>query len=278
MSQFLFNAAIKGFIEGFTEFLPISSTGHLVLFRQFFPLTNDPARVQELDNVFDIVIQLPAILAIVILYWKRLWGSASTVFEHQESRRFWMNVVAAFLPAAFFGFAFKDHLDLLMRPDVVAAALVIGGIILLLIERIVKAEFVERAEQVTFKQSLSIGFFQCLSMIPGTSRSGATIVGGRVLGLNRTAAAEFSFFLALPTMLGAFTLKALKEYPRIQWASDGPVLLVGSVASFLTAWVVVALFIRFLKQNSLSIFGWYRIILGALILFFLRFGNLQPGL
>ncbi|OFZ54601.1 MAG: hypothetical protein A2428_08700 [Bdellovibrionales bacterium RIFOXYC1_FULL_54_43] len=278
MSQYLFNAAIKGFIEGFTEFLPISSTGHLVLFRQFFPLTSDPARVQELDNVFDIIIQLPAILAIVILYWKRLWGSASTVFEHQESRRFWMNVIAAFLPAAVFGFAFKDHLDLLMRPDIVAAALVIGGIVLLLIERIVKAEFVERAEQVTFRQSLSIGFFQCLSMIPGTSRSGATIVGGRVLGLNRTAAAEFSFFLALPTMLGAFTLKALKEYPRIQWASDGPVLLVGSVASFLTAWVVVALFIRFLKQNSLSIFGWYRIILGALILFFLRFGNLQPGL
>ncbi|HAR43003.1 MAG TPA: hypothetical protein DCS07_10310 [Bdellovibrionales bacterium] len=268
MISYEWNAAIKGVIEGFTEFLPISSTGHLVLVRDFFPLTGDPARVQELDNLFDVVIQLPAVLAIVILFWRRLWKSTAGILSSDEARNFWISVIAAFIPAAIIGFAVKDKLDLLMQPQIVALALVIGGVVILAIERWGFSGAIARAEDVPLAKALSIGFFQCLSIIPGTSRSGATIIGGRVFGLNRTAAAEFSFFLALPTMIGAFTLKIVKEFHHIVWATDGPILLIGSVTSFVSAWIVVSLFIRFIQKYSLSVFGWYRIALGTLILVF----------
>ncbi|OFZ20665.1 MAG: undecaprenyl-diphosphatase [Bdellovibrionales bacterium GWB1_55_8] len=268
MSEYWLNAAIKGIIEGVTEFLPVSSTGHLVLVRDLFPLTADPARAAQLDNLFDIVIQLPAILAIVLLYWKRLYGSAMGVLDRAEARNFWISVLAAFLPAAAIGFALKDYLDFLMRTDVVALALIIGGVILLVIERGTGLNRTSRAEEVTPFQAVKIGFFQCLAMIPGTSRSGATIIGGRLTGLSRTAAAEFSFFLALPTMAGAFTLKMAKELPHLNWAADGVILAIGSVSAFLSAWAVVGLFIRFLQRYSLSVFGWYRIVLGVLVLWF----------
>jgi len=262
------NAAIKGVIEGFTEFLPISSTGHLVLVRDLFPLTSDPARVQELDNLFDVVIQLPAILAIVILFWRRLLNSTMGVLSSGEARNFWISVISAFIPAAIIGFALSDKIDLLMQPQIVAYALLIGGVVILAIERWGVAGAIARAEEVPVAKALRIGLFQCLSIIPGTSRSGATIIGGRFFGLNRIAAAEFSFFLALPTMLGAFTLKFTKDFHHIVWSTDGPILLIGSISSFLTAWVVVALFIKYIQKYSLSVFGWYRIILGTLILFF----------
>lgn len=268
MSIYWLNAAIKGVVEGVTEFLPVSSTGHLVLIRDLFPLTADASRAAQLDNLFDIVIQLPAILAVVLLYWKRLYGSAVGVFERHDARNFWISVIVAFLPAAAVGFALKDYLDLLMRTDVVAIALIVGGILLIAIERSKGFDRISRAEEVTPLQAAKIGIFQCLAMIPGTSRSGATIIGGRLNGLNRTAAAEFSFFLALPTMVGAFTLKISKALPHIDWHTDGAILAIGSLSAFLSAWAVVGLFIKFLQRYSLGVFGWYRIILGALVLIY----------
>lgn len=262
----LFNAAVKGMIEGITEFLPISSTGHLILMRQYFPLTTDPSRLETLDNLFDIVIQLPAIFAVLILFRKNLWNHSRQIFHSLSAQRFWRNVILAFLPAAFLGVLLRNQLDYLMKPAIVAAALILGGIIIIGVERLQKIPLEIEIHQMSARMALKIGFIQCLSMIPGTSRSGATIIGGRLLGLSRNTAAEFSFYLAIPTMIGAFALKFLKEWGNIHWSSDGGILLIGSLSSFLTAWAVVSLFIRFIQKYSLEVFGWYRLVLGVLIL------------
>lgn len=265
----VFNAAVKGCLEGFTEFLPISSTGHLILVRHMFPLTasRDPAELARIDNLFDIVIQFPAVLAIVVLYRERLWKMARGVGEHPEARRFWGGLLLAFLPAAALGFLCHDLVEgVLMKPLPVAVALILGGAVLIGVDRLAGAGRIGRAEETPLGRAFGVGVCQCLALVPGVSRSGATIVGGRFLGLAREAAAEYSFFLALPTMGGAFAFKLAKELGNIHWASDGPVLLVGSLASFATAWAVVALFIRFLQKHSLAFFGWYRLALGALVL------------
>ncbi|HEY3321035.1 MAG TPA: undecaprenyl-diphosphate phosphatase [Planctomycetota bacterium] len=268
--EYLLNAAIKGVIEGVTEFLPISSTGHLILVRDFFPLTSDPARTEKLNDLFDIVIQFPAILAIVVLYRQRLWNSARTFFSRQESQHFWITLVLAFLPAAVIGLLVHKHIEeMLMFPKPVACALIVGGIALLLVEKIMGNGSTERAENVSTRTGIAIGFWQCLGMIPGTSRSGATIVGARAHNLTRSAAAEFSFFLALPTMLGAFAFKMF-EYRKLIQASDIPVLAVGSITSFVVAAIVVYWFIRFLQTNKSGLmwFGAYRIIVGLVVLYF----------
>jgi undecaprenyl-diphosphatase len=266
--NYLLNAAIKGIIEGFTEFLPISSTGHLVLVRDWLPIA-DPSHATRLDNLFDIVVQFPAVLAIFILYRRRLWDSIGSVPAREESRRFWSGIFLAFLPLAALGLVLKDKIEAhLMHPRPVAIALVVGGLILILIDRIKSTDRYDKAEDVPILTAFFVGIFQALALIPGTSRSGATIVGGRQCGLSRTAAAEFSFFLALPTMGAAFIYKFAKECKHIQWSSDGPVLAVGCITSFIVAWVVVALFIKYLQKHGLSIFGWYRIALGALVLIF----------
>ena len=278
MSNYFLNAAIKGVLEGLTEFLPVSSTGHLVLVRDFFPLTGSPLDVERLDDVFDIVIQFPAILAIVILYWKRLWTAVSTAPQRPESRRFLIAIVLAFIPAAIAGVLLHHHIEkYLMFKKPIAIAFIIGGIVLILIERMAKPGAVQRGEDVSLPTALAIGCFQCFGMIPGTSRSGATIVGGRLANLNRAAAAEFSFFLAIPTIFGAFVYKMGVEqiiHPgkasHINWDTDLSILLIGSVASFVSAWIVVALFIKFLQKHSLAWFGWYRIILGLLVLYLIR--------
>ena len=261
------NAIIKGFIEGFTEFLPISSTGHLVLVRQFFPLTADPSDAARVDKFFDIVVQFPAILAIAILYRQRLWTAACGVREKPEARRFWLGLFLAFLPAAAVGWCFHDQIkEKLFNPVVIAWALIAGGVVLLLADRKIGGERVARAEETPLGRAFVIGLCQCLALVPGTSRSGATIVGGRFLSLTREAAAEYSFFLALPTMGAACVYEFAKSLRDIQWATDGPVLLAGSLTSFVTAWVVVALFIRFLQKHGLGVFGYYRIVLGLLVL------------
>lgn len=280
MSNYVLNAVIKGVIEGFTEFLPVSSTAHLVLVRDIFPLM-DPAspaaETKRLNDLFDIVIQFPAILAIIILYWKRLWESVRTIPTLSSSRKFWINIIVAFLPAAIVGLLLHKKIEEHLMSNVpIAVAFIFGGIVLIFLERLAGNDTVTLAENVPLPTALKIGCFQCLGMIPGTSRSGATIVGGRVSDLNRSAAAEFSFFLALPTMFAAFIYKMFIERilhpdrtPAINWGSDGPILLAGGIASFITAWIVVALFIRFLQKYSLAVFGWYRIALGAIILIFL---------
>lgn len=267
---YILNAAIKGVLEGFTEFLPISSTGHLVLVRDLLPLTENAAQAKRLDDLFDIVIQFPAVLAIVILYRKRLTESVLGITKKKESKRFWTGLFVAFLPVAMLGMLCKDWIEkYLMFPKPIALALIAGGLILILIERSSLRESIASAESVPLSTALAIGVFQCLGMIPGTSRSGATIVGGRMLGLSRTAAAEYSFFLALPTMAGAFTYKFLKamRQQQIHWDTDGAVLLVGCATSFLTAWAVVSVFMRMIEsKHGLSMWGWYRIALGGLVL------------
>lgn len=261
-------AIANGVLEGVTEFLPISSTGHLILFREWLPvgLDADPAKRKIFEDTFDVVIQLPAILAIVALYAKRLWGEAVGVVRDERARRFWLGLVVAFLPAAVIGFFAHDAIETyLFRPMVVAAALLVGGIVIILVERRGLPGDEKPVDEIPLRTSLAIGLFQCLSMIPGTSRSAATIIGGRLFGLSRSAAAEYSFFLALPTMFAATGYQLLKRAGAIDWAGHGAILAVGCVASFASAYVVVAWFMRFLRTRTLAAFGWYRIALALAV-------------
>jgi undecaprenyl-diphosphatase len=267
--SYLLNAALKGVVEGFTEFLPISSTGHLILVDKWLPLTADPAAAEKLDNMFDLVIQFPAILAIVILFRKRLWDALGAARIRPEARRFWLGLALAFVPIGIAGLMLHREAEALRKPAVVAVALILGGVILAFFERLAMQPAVAKAESVPLATALSIGVCQCLALVPGVSRSGASIVSGRLMGLNRTAAAEFSFFLAIPTMGAACAYKLLKDYQDLDWHAHGAVLLLlaGSLTSFLTAWAVVALFLRLLeKRYGLSAWGWYRILLGLLVL------------
>jgi len=270
MAEYLVNAVIKGVVEGFTEFLPISSTAHLVLIDGYLPLTAHDEQVVALNTMFNIVVQFPAILAVLILFRKRLWESVRTIPSRAESRTMWLGLMLAFLPAAILGAKFKDVVEKkLHAPVPIAISLIVGGLVLLIIERAARTGSVSKAEDVPLRTAIGIGFFQCLALVPGTSRSGATIVGGRLCGLNRAAAAEFSFFLAIPTMFGAFTYKIVKDFNTIDWSAHWPVLLAGCVASFVTAWAVVALFMRLIEmRHSLAVWGWYRIVLGAVVLYY----------
>ncbi|MCY3022600.1 MAG: undecaprenyl-diphosphate phosphatase [Planctomycetota bacterium] len=259
---------MKGIIEGFTEFLPISSTGHLILVEKLLPLTANEHDAPRLNALFDLVIQFPAILAIVILFRKRLWGAACAARERPGMRRFWLGLAIGFVPIGIAGLLVHEQAERLREcAFVVPIALIAGGVILVLFERIAMQPAVGKAEDVPLATALSIGVCQCLALIPGISRSGAAIVSGRLMGLNRTAAAEFSFFLALPTMGAACGYKLLSEFKRVDWHADGPLLLVGSLTSFFTAWAVVALFMKLLeKRHGLSAWGWYRIVIGLLVL------------
>lgn len=271
----LISAFLKGILEGLTEFLPISSTGHLILVRDYLPLASGvpAADVKRIEDLFDIVVQFPAVLAIVLLYRRRLWDSVRGLREQPAARNFWFGLALAFLPAAMVGLAFHHQIEEhLFTPKVIACALIIGGVVLLWADRRSGGESVTKAEDTSLNRAFGIGLCQCLALIPGTSRSGATIIGARFLGLTREAAAEYSFFLALPTMFAAFVYKFAKAWSHIQWSSDGPLLLVGSIAAFATAWMVVAVFVRFIQKHTLSAFGWYRIALGLVVLYFIREG------
>lgn len=271
MLQYLVNAAIKGVIEGFTEFLPISSTAHLILVDRWLPLTADTAQQPALNNMFDIIIQFPAVLAIFVLYRRRLLASVHELPHRPEARNFWLGLLIAFLPAAIFGKLFKDMVERhLHAAQPIAVALLVGGLVLILVECSVRNSRIGKAEDVPLPSALLIGLFQCLALIPGVSRSGATIVGGRMLGLSRAAAAEFSFFLALPTMFGACVYKGFNDFHTINWIQHWPVLAAGCITSFVSAWAVVALFMRLINwKYSLTLWGVYRVIFGAAILLWL---------
>lgn len=268
MLQFYFNALIKGIIEGVTEFLPISSTGHLIIARDWFPLTADAAHAKELDDVFDVVIQFPAILAVVFLYRSRLWESMRTIPTQPRSRNFWLGLLIAFLPALVVGLLIHKQIDeKLMFPIPVAIALIVGGVILILADGRCGEGKYATAEDVPLATAFFIGVFQCFGMFPGTSRSGATIVGGRLMHLTRSASAEYSFFLAIPTMLGAFVFK-LYHYRHIIRSDDVVVFAIGSIVSFVVALLVVRWLIVYLRSHGLAAFGYYRIVLGALTLLY----------
>ena len=256
----LWKAVVLGLVEGATEFIPVSSTGHLIVVSDWLGL------VDERSKTFGIFIQLGAILAIVWLYRQRLTRTVVAAKDDPSSRRFLGNLLVAFLPAALVGFAIHDWIkDRLFNPTVVAVALILGGVLILLIERIAPRTRFNDPTRLPPRTALGIGLAQVLSLIPGTSRSGATIMGGYALGLSRTAATEFSFFLAIPTMLAATTYDLMKSLSALA-PTDFPMFAVGFLVSFLSALFVVRAFLAYVSHHSFAAFAWYRIAFGAALL------------
>jgi undecaprenyl-diphosphatase len=262
--ELLAKAALLGLIEGVTEFIPVSSTGHLILASHWLGETGEAAKT------FDIFIQLGAILAIVWLYRARLAHAVLAARRDPASRRFLLNLLVAFLPAAIVGFLFHDWIKArLFTPEVVAAALVAGGVAILVIERARPRERVAEVAGVPPRTALGIGLAQVLSLVPGTSRSGATIMGGYALGLSRRAATEFSFFLSIPVMFAATLYDLFKSRGALA-AADAPAFAVGFVVAFASAVIVVRGFLRYVSHHSFAAFAWYRVVLGVVLLLVLR--------
>jgi len=253
-------AALLGLVEGLTEFLPVSSTGHLILMSDFLGFEGPG------NHLFEIVIQLGAILAVCWLYWGRLFGVVKTLFAARRSQVFTRNLLLAFLPSAVVGvIAYSTIKAYLMNSTVVAVMLILGGIAILIIERAVKHPRHMDIEEMPAWTAFKIGVFQCVAMIPGVSRSGATIMGALLVGVERKTAAEFSFFLAIPTMFAATIYDLYKN--RGALTPDGLELIaVGFIVAFFSALIVVKLFIGFVSRFGFAPFAWYRIIIGALML------------
>jgi len=263
-------AIIMGLVEGFTEFLPISSTGHLILAGELLNFTG----VRE--TVFKIVIQLGAVLAVVWEYRERVTRLFSGLGSDPIQQRFARNVAIAFMPAAVAGVLFSATItELLFHPVPVAVALVVGGVIILWVEHRQRQRAtpprVETVDQMTALDALKVGFAQSFALIPGTSRSGSTIIGGMLFGLSRKAATEFSFFLAMPTMLGATVYSVVKEREALSMA-DFPLFGLGFVSAFIAAFLCVRWLLRYISSHDFTIFAWYRIVFGILVLVTAHFG------
>ncbi len=261
----LIKAAIMGVVEGLTEFLPVSSTGHLILTSSLLGMAND-----EIMKTFEVVIQSGAILAIIIVYWELIIRSLGTLNTNPASRRLVTNILVGFLPAAVIGFLLigfiKKHL---FNGPVVATAFIVGALVILWVERRTDRPVrVKHLDEMTTMDALKVGFIQCLGMVPGTSRSGSTIIGGMLVGLSRQVATEFSFFLAIPTLIGASVLSAWKvrELLALHWREDVPLFAVGFIVSFLAAWVCVRWLLRYIATHTFVAFAWYRIAFGIVVL------------
>lgn len=257
----LVKAAIMGIVEGLTEFLPISSTGHLILAGALLGFDDGKAKV------FDIAIQTGAIFAVILVYWQKIQSTVVALPRQAKARRFALNVLIAFLPAVVLGLLFgkviKEHL---FTPVVVATTFILGGFIILWAEkRPPGAVRIENVDDMTPLDALKVGLVQCFAMIPGTSRSGSTIIGGMLLGLSRKAATDFSFFLAIPTLIGAGVYSLYKERALLSTA-DIPLFAVGLVFSFLSAWACVRWLLRYISSHSFVPFAWYRIVFGIVVL------------
>jgi len=246
-----FEALVLAIVEGLTEFLPVSSTGHMILTEGIMGMKSN-----DFVQAFIINIQFGAILSVVVLYWKRFF----------QTMKFYYKLFVAFLPAAFFGLLLNDYIDALLESVyVVAVMLIIGGVILVLVDKWFEHTSEHGKSDVTYKNALVIGLFQVLAMIPGTSRSAATIIGGMVEKMNKKAAAEFSFFLAVPTMVAASGYKLLKNHEAITSDNIG-ILIFGNVVAFIVALLAIKSFINFLTNHGFKVFGYYRIIVGIIIL------------
>jgi undecaprenyl-diphosphatase len=260
----LLKAAIMGVVEGLTEFLPISSTGHLILAGALLGFDDDKAKV------FDIAIQTGAIFAVVLVYWAKIRDTVLALPSQRQAQQFALNVLIAFVPAVvlglLFGKAIKAHL---FTPVVVASTFIVGGFIILWAERRQaaggNAVRIQDVDQMTALDALKVGLVQCLAMVPGTSRSGATIIGGMLLGLSRKAATDFSFYLAIPTLIGAGVYSLYKERALLSMA-DVPLFGVGLVVSFISAWLCIRWLLRFIATHSFNGFAWYRIAFGMVVL------------
>ena len=269
----LFEAVIIAIVEGLTEFLPVSSTGHMIITEYLLGMDlsgNDGAFIK----LYTVAIQLGAILSVLVLYRKK--------FFPLNRWNFYLKLVVAVVPALLLGFLLDDYIDTLLEsPLTVAISLLIGGIILLFIDRLFKNSSIHVEENLPMAKGFKIGFWQCLAMIPGVSRSAASIIGGMQQGLTRNLAAEFSFFLAVPTMAAATgykLLKTWKEHPEVlQDTSNLQVLLIGNIVAFVVAMLAIKFFIGFLQKRGFALFGWYRIIVGGILLLLLATGY-QPAL
>jgi undecaprenyl-diphosphatase len=257
----LVKAAIMGIVEGLTEFLPISSTGHLILAGALLHFDDEKAKV------FDIAIQTGAILAVILVYWQKIRSTIVSLPSDREAQRFALNVLVAFIPAVILGLALgkaiKSHL---FTPGVVATTFILGGLIILWAERRKHAApRIEEVEQMRWPDALKLGLVQCLALVPGTSRSGATIIGGMLLGLSRKAATDFSFYLAIPTLIGAGAYSLLKERGSLG-VEDLPMFAVGLLLAFASAWLCIRWLLRYISTHSFVPFAWYRIAFGIVVL------------
>lgn len=271
---FILKAIVIGIVEGITEFLPISSTGHMIIVGDFINF-KEPLVSRNYRNMFDVVIQLGAIMAIVVLYWRKIKDSIVNLGGY--GFKLWRNIIVAFIPSAALGFILHDKIEVyLFSTATVAIALVLGAILMLYMEdKYRKGNVIRNIDDVNMMQALKIGVFQCLSLWPGMSRSASTILGGWVSGLSNIAAAEFSFFLALPTMLAAsgyVTAKAILRGTVAFTASEVAGLVVGFVVSFLIALLVVEGFIAFLKRKPMRVFAIYRLLIGIILIVFIYSG------
>lgn len=258
------HALLLGLVEGLTEFIPVSSTGHLILLVDFLGFRGPPGKV------FEVVIQLGAILAVCVVYAHRLLRVVLGLWSQPRARAFALAVVLAFLPAALVGVIAHSYIKaVLFSPQVVATSLLVGGVVIILVERFLPAPRYHRIESFSLPMSLGIGLFQCLAMVPGVSRSGATIIGAMLLGVERRVAAEFSFFVAIPTMLGAATYDLYKNWGGL--TLDGGLLIgAGFLMAFVAAVLVVQALITFITRYGFQPFGWYRIVLGVGMLLWLN--------
>ena len=257
----LAKAAIMGVVEGLTEFLPISSTGHLILAGALLGFDDEKAKV------FDIAIQTGAILAVIIVYWQRIRDTIVALPTQKHAQRFSLNVLIAFVPAVVLGLLFGKAIQAhLFTPAVVATTFILGGFIILWAEKRPPTKVrIESVDEMNPWDALKVGLVQTLAMIPGTSRSGATIIGGMLLGLSRRAATDFSFYLAIPTLIGAGFYSLYKERAVLS-AADLPMFMVGLVFSFFSAWLCVRWLLRYISSHSFVPFAWYRIVFGIVVL------------
>jgi undecaprenyl-diphosphatase len=264
----LFKAFILGVVEGLTEFLPVSSTGHLLLVQRFFGFDDE-----DFGKTFAVLIQFGAILALLSIYFTRIWQIAVGFFSDPAARRFVLGVLLAFLPAAVVGAVAHDFIkSVLFNAWIVCFTLIVGGAILLWVDQMNLNTRYHDATRFSLPMYFIVGLAQCLSMIPGTSRAGATIVSAMLLGADRRSAAEFSFWLAMPTMAGAFVFDLYKS--RGQLSMDNAIIVAfGFVVSFVCAWIVVKSFLGYVQRHGFALFAWWRVIVGSLGLIALAFGR-----
>lgn len=270
----ILKAILFGIVEGITEWLPISSTGHMILLDEFIHLGVS----EEFYKLFEVVIQLGAILAVVLMYFKTIfpWGFGKTKEDTKNTLNLWGKILVACIPAAVIGILFDDWLDEhLYNSVVVSLALIIYGIIFIVIEsKNFGKRNTKKLNDITYKQALGVGGFQLLSLIPGTSRSGSTIIGGLILGLERSVAAEFTFFLAIPVMAGASFLKLVKYVLDVGFvfqASELLLLGVGCLVAFIVSILIIKFLMNYIRKHDFKVFGWYRIALGILVLAYFLF-------
>lgn len=265
-----------GIIEGITEWLPISSTGHMLLVDEFLQLNAS----DEFKEMFFVVIQLGAILAVVLLFWKKMWPfrlgeNKRTVVVRKKVFSVWFKVIVACVPGAIVTLLFDDFIEAhLHTPFVIAAALIVYGIAFIVVEKHnrTRKPSIRKLSEIDYKTALLIGMFQVLSIIPGTSRSGATIIGALIIGVSRTAGAEFTFFLAVPVMFGLSFIKLLK-FGLAFTGTELAILLVGSVSAFLVSLLVIKFLMNYIKKHDFTVFGWYRIALGIVVILYFAFAG-----